>query len=105
MAVFYLYFGIILSASMAIFQVPLIAAVPMWFKNHLGVPLGALQASQGLGTAVAIILIVVLFNQFGLRWTFWLPGMVGGLVLLSLIRLFHNEPGEVGVKPLGASTD
>ncbi len=100
---FYLYFGIILSASMAIFQVPLVAAVSTWFKKHLGLAMGALQGSQGIGTAIAILLIVVLFNTLGLKWTFWIPGIAGGLVLLMLTRIFHNEPGEVGLRPLGAS--
>ena len=102
---FYLYFGIILSASMAVFQVPLTVAVTMWFKKHLGLALGLLQASMGLGTVIAIIGVLFLLNHLGWRWTFWIPGIVGGVVLLLLIRPFHNEPGEIGLRPLGASED
>ena len=102
---FYLYFGVLLSASMAVFQVPLMVAVSMWFKKQLGVGIGALQASQGLGTVVAIPIVVLLLDHLGLRWTFWLPGIAGGVVLLLLTRLFYNEPGEIGLKPLGASAD
>ncbi len=102
---FYIYFGIILASSMAIFQVPLVASVTIWFKKYLGVAMGALQAFQGLGTAVAILTIALLFDHFGLKWTFWLPGLVGGAVLLLLIRYFHNEPGQIGLRPFGASAD
>ena len=102
---FYLYFGVILSASMAIFGVPLMAAVSMWFSKNLGVGLGALQASQGLGTVFAVIMVVALLDHVGLRWTFWGPGLVGGVLLLLVIRKFHNEPGELGLRPLGASED
>ncbi len=102
---FYLYFGVILSAAMAMFQVPLTASVTMWFKKHLGLAMGLLQASMGLGTVVAILGVVYLLNQFGLRWTFWIPGIVGGALLFLLIRPFHNEPGEIGLRPLGASED
>ena len=102
---FYLYFGIILSGAMAIFQVPLNVAVTMWFKKHLGVGIGALEASQGLGTVVAILLVVVLLDRLGLKGTFWIPGIAGGMFLLLLIRFFYNEPGEIGLRPLGASPD
>ena len=123
---FYLFFGIVLSMSMGIFQVPLTAAVTLWFRRHLGVGMGALQASQGLGPLVTVPLILLIVSQFGggesemslvswlpgiggdengLRAAFWLPGIGGGLMLIALIRLFYNEPGEIGLRPLGASED
>ena len=102
---FYLYFGVIVSASMAIFGVPLMASVSMWFEKNLGVGLGALQAAQGLGTVIAIPMVVLLLDHLGLRWTFWGPGIVGGVVLLAVIGKFHNEPGELGLRPVGASED
>ena len=99
---FYLYFGIILSASMGIFQVPLTAAVTLWFKKHLGVGMGLLQSFQGLGPLVAVPIIVLIVDTMGLRAAFWLPGLAGGLFLLLLVRLFYNEPSDIGLKPLGA---
>jgi MFS family permease len=107
---FYLFFGVILSASMAISQVPLTVAVTMWFKKHLGVGMGLLQASQGVGPLVAVPLVLLIFHQFGggesgLRAAFWIPGVAGGLLLLLLIRAFYNEPADIGLKPLGAAAD
>ena len=102
---FYLYFGIILAIPLTIYQVPLVAGVAVWFKTRMGVAIGLLQAVQGLGTVVAIPLVSVLFTHFGLAWTFWGPGLVGGALLLLLIRLFHNEPAQLGLRPLGAAPD
>ena len=102
---FYLYFGILLGGSMAVFQVPLVSGVTVWFRTHLGVAMGSLQALQSLGTAMLIPLIALLFAQFGLKWTFWFPGIVGGVLLLLLIRPFHNEPADIGLRPLGAPED
>ena len=99
---FYLYYGLVLAAAMAIFQVPLVAAVTLWFRRHLGIAMGTLQAIQGMGTAVAIFGIYGLLI-LGLQWTFWIPGVAGGAVLLLLLRFFHNEPGAVGMRPLGVS--
>jgi MFS family permease len=102
---FYVYFGVLLATSMTIFQVPLVTGVALWFRTHMGLAMGILQAVQGLGTVMAIPLVSVLFAHFGLAWTFWGPGLVGGVLLLLLIRLFHDEPAQLGLRPLGASPD
>ena len=105
---FYLYFGIILSASMGIFQVPLTASVTMWFKRHLGTGMGLLQSAQGVGPLVAVPIMLLVIAWFGgglhgLRAAFWVPGIIGGVAILGLVRLFYNEPAQIGLRPLGAS--
>ena len=102
---FYLTFGIVLSGAMAVFQVPLVAAVTLWFKKHLGVGMGILQSSQGFGPVIFAPLILLVLNRYGWSWALWLPGLVGGAVLLLMVRFFHNEPGEIGLRPYGASQD
>lgn len=99
---FLLTFGVLMSASLAVFQVPLVSAVTMWFQRHLGVAMGILQAAQGVANLVFAPMMVALLTHFGWRWAFWGPGIVGGLLLLLLIRYFYNEPGEIGLRPLGA---
>ena len=107
---FYLFFGVILSASMGIFQVPLTAAVTLWFRKRLGTGMGLLQASQGVGPLIAVPIMLIIIELFGggitgLRATFWIPGIVGGLFILFLVRFFYNEPAQIGVRPLGAPDD
>jgi MFS family permease len=102
---FYLFFGILLAVPMTICQVSLVAGVAVWFRTHMGMAMGIMQAVQGLGTVVAIPLVSVLLAHFGLAWTFWGPGLVGGVLLLLLIRLFYNEPAQIGLRPLGASSN
>ena len=92
---FYLFFGVILSAAMGIFQVPLTAAVTLWFDKKLGVGMGLLQASQGIGPLIAVPLMLLIIELFGggidgVRAAFWIPGVGGGGMVLFLIRLFHN---------------
>lgn len=107
---FYLFFGVILSAAMGIFQVPLTAAVTLWFRKHLGTGMGLLQSSQGIGPLIAVPIMLLIIHLFGggltgLRAAFWIPGIVGGAVLLMMIRFFYNEPAAIGVRPLGAPDD
>ena len=105
---FYLFFGVILSASMGIFQVPLTASVTMWFRRHLGTGMGILQSAQGIGPLVAVPIMLLVISLFGcgldgLRAAFWVPGVIGGVAILGLVRFFYNEPGQIGLRPLGAS--
>ena len=102
---FYLFFGVLLAAGMASFQVTLVSGVTLWFKTRLGLAMGLLQGLQGLGTAVAILTVFILFERFGLRATFWIPGLVGGALLLFLTRYFYNEPADLGLTAWGASKD
>ena len=107
---FYLFFGVILSAAMGIFQVPLTAAVTLWFRKHLGIGMGLLQSSQGIGPLVAVPIMLLIIHAFGggldgLRAAFWIPGILGGVIILVMVQLFYNEPAAIGVRPLGAPKD
>ena len=99
---FYLYFGLVLAAGMASFQVTLVSGVTLWFRKNLGLVMGILQGLQGLGTGLAILMVFLLFDRFGLQVTFWVPGIAGGIVLLSLIKWFYNEPADRGITQWGA---
>ncbi|NQW22838.1 MAG: MFS transporter [SAR202 cluster bacterium] len=107
---FYLFFGVILSAAMGIFQVPLTAAVTLWFRKHLGTGMGLLQSSQGIGPLIAVPVMLFVIHLFGggvtgLRAAFWIPGLAGGAILLMMIRFFYNEPAQIGLRPFGAPDD
>ncbi|MCH7736762.1 MAG: MFS transporter [Chloroflexi bacterium] len=102
---FYLFFGVILAAGMAAFQVTLVSGVTLWFRKQLGLAMGILQGLQGIGTAFAILLVFFLFAQFGLRMTFLIPGIAGGAVLMVLVKFFYNEPADIGLRQWGAPDD
>ena len=100
---FYLFFGVVLGVSTAIFTVLPVSGVTLWFRKHLGAAMGVVWSFQGFGTIVLLLLISTAFNQLGMKWIFWLPGIAGGALLLLLVRFFHNEPAEIGSRPLGDS--
>ena len=100
---FYLYFGILLGIAMTVFQVPLVSSVTVWFRTNLGAAMGGMQALQSLGTVTMIPLIAVLFAGVGLNWTFWIPGIAGGILLFLMIPPFFNEPAQAKMRPYGAA--
>ncbi|PKB83895.1 MAG: hypothetical protein BZY88_01300 [SAR202 cluster bacterium Io17-Chloro-G9] len=107
---FYLIYGVLLSFAMAIFQVPLTAAVTMWFRTHLGLGMGILQSSQGMGPLVFVPMVLFIIWAFGggevgLRAAFWVTGIAGGVVMLLMIKPFYNEPAQIVMRPLGAPED
>ena len=100
----------------------------MWFQRNLGLGMGVLQSSQGMGPLVFVPLVIFIldwFGQFesgtlvsrwitgvsaggmeaGLRATFWVTGIGGGLLLIALVKVFYNEPAQIGLRPLGATGD
>ena len=102
---FYLYFGVVLAAGMASFQVTLVSGVTLWFRKNLGLVMGVLQGLQGLGTGLAILMVFLLFERYGLKVTFWVPGIAGGIILLTLTKWFYNEPADKGLTQWGAPKD
>ena len=99
---FYLYFGLLLAAGMASFQVTLVSGVTLWFRRNLGLVMGILQGLQGLGTGLAILMVWLLFDNYGWQVTFWVPGIAGGIILLTLVKWFYNEPADRGLTQWGA---
>ena len=98
---FYLFFGVVLGVATTIFTVLTVSGVTLWFRRHLGIAMGVVWSFQGAGTIALLFLIGAAFNQLGMKWIFWLPGIAGGAILLLLVRFFHNGPSEIGLRPLG----
>lgn len=99
---FYLFFGVMLGIATTIFAILPVASVTLWFRKSLGVAIGVVWSLQGVGSIVFILLVGGAFDLLGMRLIFWLPGIVAGVLILLLIRLFYNSPAEAGLLPYGA---
>ena len=98
---FYLFFGVVLGVSTTIFTVLTVSGVTLWFRRHLGAAMGVVWSFQGIGVIAFLFLIGASFNQLGIKWIFWIPGIAGGALLLLLVRFFYNGPADIGLRPLG----
>ena len=75
---FYLFFGVVLGIATTIYTVLTVSGVTLWFRRHLGAAMGVVWSFQGAGTIALLFLIGAAFDQLGMQWIFWLPGIAGG---------------------------
>ena len=47
-------------------------------------------------------MVWLLFDNYGWQVTFWVPGIAGGIILLTLVKWFYNEPADRGLTQWGA---
>lgn len=102
---FFLVFSVMLALTQSITMVPLLASVSRWFKKRLGLGVGLLLASGGIGSAILAPLVGFLLDTVGWQTTFWSIGIVGGGLVLLLSPLMRNKPADLGLKPFGATGD
>ena len=95
-------YGLGLGVAQAAFNVPILTAATYWFRTKLGLGIGLLQASHGLGPAVLAIVVSFLINSVEWRATFWAIGVFGAIVMLVLMVFFRNRPSDMGLRAFGA---
>lgn len=97
----YLYFGVLLGVAQAIFLVPLIPAAMHWFRRHLGIGMGLIMASWGLGPAMAAPAISLMIENLGWQNAFIALGVGSAAVMLVLIGFFKDRPADKNLQPYG----
>ena len=95
-------YGLFLGVAQACFNVPILTAASSWFHKRLGLGIGLLQASHGLGPAVMALMVSMLITSFEWKTAFWSIGIVGGCIMLGLILLFRSRPSDMGIRAYGA---
>ena len=99
----YLTFGVLLGVAQAVFLVPLIPSAMTWFRRHLGLGMGFLMASWGLGPALTAPVMGFMLEEFGWKSTFWLTAGASSVIMAAMIAIYRNRPGDRGVQPYGAA--
>ena len=102
---FWITYGLVLGVAQAIFLVPLIPAAMIWFRRHLGLAMGLVMASWGLGPALATPLIAYMLEVIGWKASFLILGMTSFVLMLIMIAIFRNRPGDISVLAYGTEAD
>ncbi len=98
---FWVTYGVILGVAQAIFLVPLIPAAMIWFRRNLGLAMGLIMASWGLGPALATPLIALMVEEFGWQSSFISIGIVSTILMLAMISVFKNRPADKSLLAYG----
>lgn len=98
----YVTFGLILGVAQALFLVPLIPAGMTWFRRRLGVGMGIIMGSRGLGPAMGALIIGMLVQTLGWQQGVLVIAFGGGTLLAVMTLFFRNRPSDIGVLPYGA---
>ena len=98
---FWFTYGLVLGVAQAIFLVPLIPAAMIWFRRHLGVAMGLIFASFGIGPALATPLVAYLLINVGWKMTFIYLGTASTVIMLLMVMVFRNRPQDISQDPYG----
>ncbi|MCH7594002.1 MAG: MFS transporter [Chloroflexi bacterium] len=97
----YLWYGLFLGVAQALFLIPVMPAIAMWFRRHLGLGSGLVMISWGLGPAIMVQVMAYLIVSVEWKQTFQITGVIGTVIMLFLIFMFRNSPTDRGTKPYG----
>jgi len=98
---YWVVFGLFLGISQSIILVPLVPASMTWFRRRLGVAMGVVFASWGIGPAFITPLLALALENFGWRTTFFLLAIVSTFIMLMLLVLFRNRPSDINMNAYG----
>ena len=86
-------------------MVPLMASISGWFRKRLGLGVGLLWATGGIGTAILAPLVAYLIETLGWRECFIYVGLFGGGVMLLALPFIRSKPSDIGIEPYGATVN
>ena len=98
---FWFTYGVVLGVSQAIFLVPLIPAAMIWFRRHLGLAMGLIFASFGIGPAISTPIVAYLLTNLGWKMTFIYLGIASTGAMLLMVIIFRNRPQDINQHPYG----
>lgn len=94
-------YGVVLGTAKALFLVPVVPVVAIWFRRHLGLATGILMLSWSAGPAVVVQLVAVLLSTSGWQATFLWIGGIATVMMLGSIAIFRDSPEQANRRPYG----
>lgn len=98
---FYLYFGVLMGISRSAFIAPLHTVVSIWFRRRLGLAMGLVSASLGVGPLVLAPIMQSMIVSLGWQQAFFILGIVCGLIMAGVSLLIRNRPRDLNLLPYG----
>lgn len=97
----YLYYGLLFGGLGFLLNVVIPVAITHWFAKGVGIALGLMWASIGIGGILGPLAFRWLITTVGWRHTFFLAGAVIGVPMLAALYFFHGRPQDKGMTAYG----
>lgn len=98
----YLYYGIIIGASMSTAFVPMASTVARWFIKKRGMMTGIAASGLGVGTLITPLIANWLVTNYGWRFSYVSFGVAVLVILILMAQLLRRDPNQMGQMPYGA---
>ncbi|MFC1911905.1 MFS transporter [Chloroflexota bacterium] len=98
----YLYYGVIIGASMSAAYVPIVSTVARWFVKRRGMMTGVAVSGLGMGTLITPLIANWLVSNYGWRFSYTAFGIVVLVIIILMSQLLRRDPGQIGQVPYGA---
>ena len=106
LVMFYLIYGILLSAGMsAMLYLPAWTVIAKWFRRRLSLALAVLATGAGFGGIIWAPISSVLISHFGWRSAFVILGFAIWIIVIPLSFVVRNDPANSGLLPDGDTID
>ncbi|MDP6100787.1 MAG: MFS transporter [Dehalococcoidia bacterium] len=101
----YLYYGLIFGGLGFLLNVVIPVAVTRWFGKGVGLALGLMWASVGIGGIMGPVAFRWFITNMGWRTTFFTAGLVIGAAMLLALLLFRSQPQDKGITAYGDDSE
>jgi MFS family permease len=102
---FYLYYGLLFGAASTPYVVVLHTTIGLWFRRRLGLAMGVVTMSLGVGPLLFAPLGTYMIQTSGWRATFLLMGIFGGFLLLVCSWFVRSKPADMGLAAYGQGVE
>ena len=101
---FYFFYGVLVGGVHMVFSALLTATVTRWFHRRIGLAVGLVFASTGIGPVMMAPLFSYLVDTVGWASTFLIIGLPAGVVMFVAALLLRSLPSDMGRMAYGEAT-
>jgi MFS family permease len=98
----YLYYGVLIGASMSAAFIPMVSSITRWFVKRRGMMTGIATSGLGAGILITPLIANWLVTNYGWRFSYVSFGVAVLVIVISMAQLLRSEPDKMGQVPYGA---
>jgi MFS family permease len=98
---FHLWYGVVYGLCRAGFTIPALITITLWFRKRQGLAVGIASSGLAVGPFIFAPVFQHLIDRYGWGESFFILGIISGVILAPCCWLIRNRPSDVGLRPYG----